>query len=167
MNSIPNELKLQILRRYRGFLPDPAFDAQPILAMDHDNAYNEILLRMALFHREWTALAQSELFHLIILVDGRKTELLLKLLREKDVFADYAKSVTSIRLGHVSKISYGAGLRTASTKSPVIVLESSSFFLRYDLWFQIGVLAYVPVSSCVHYWSLTQEVASRGREETG
>jgi hypothetical protein len=111
MNSIPNELKLQILHRYRGFLPDPAFDAQPILAMDHDNAYNELLLRMALFRREWTALAQSELFHRIILADGRKTELLLKLLREKEVFADYAKSAKSIRVGRRYGHYAGTGLK--------------------------------------------------------
>ncbi len=102
MNTIPNELKLQILHHHRGLLPDPPFTVWPIGVMEHDEAYNYLLLDMYLLHREWTALAQSELFHRIILVDEFNTELLLKLVRENQVFADYAKSAKSITFGAIN-----------------------------------------------------------------
>jgi hypothetical protein len=99
MNSIPNEVKLQILHHRRDCSRDVPYAVWPLGAMYHDDDYNKLLLRVALVHREWTALAQSELFHRIILMNPRKTELLLQLLREKEVFAEYAKSAKSIRVG--------------------------------------------------------------------
>jgi hypothetical protein len=112
MNSIPNELKLQILHHHRDLLPNLPFTTHPNQAMARDDEYNVFLLRLALFHGEWTAVAQSELFHRIILVNERKTELLLKLLREKEVFADYAKSAQSVRLGGGRYVRYdGTGLK--------------------------------------------------------
>ena len=111
MNTIPNELKLQILHHHRGLLPDPPFTVWPIGVMEHDEAYNYLLLDMYLLHREWTALAQSELFHRIILVDEFNTELLLKLVRENQVFADYAKSAKSIRFGRRYNPRIGAWLK--------------------------------------------------------
>jgi hypothetical protein len=111
MNSIPNELKLQILHHHRDLLPDLPFATHPVQAMARDDGYNTLPLRMSLYHREWTALAQSELFHRIILMNPRKTELLWQLLREKEVFAGYAKSAKSIRVGRRYGHYDGTGLK--------------------------------------------------------
>jgi hypothetical protein len=103
MNSIPSELKQQILQYSRDFLPDLPFGDYPDKAMEHDDEYYNLLLQMS-YHKEWRAVAQSELFdRIIILVNESKTELLLKLLKDDGVFANYAKSVKSIRIGKIGE----------------------------------------------------------------
>jgi hypothetical protein len=106
MNSLPTELNLTILHHVRDSTPTVPFGTAASAAMQQANAYNEFLLLMALYHRHWTALAQSELFHHIILKDGDKTRLLLKLLKasENDVFRTYAEKSSSIRLGYYSHV---------------------------------------------------------------
>ncbi len=102
MNSLPTELNLKIIHHVRDSTPILTFSYHSIASMEHADAYNEFLLMMALYHRHWTSLAQSELFHHIILKDGDKTRLLLHLLRasENDGCRTYAERASSIRFGY-------------------------------------------------------------------
>jgi hypothetical protein len=104
MNSLPTELNLKILHHVRDSIPDALFTSNDDTAIKHGAEYNAFLHRMARYHRHWTGVAQSELFHHIVLKDGDKTRLLLKLLRasENDVFRTYAERASSIRLGYYS-----------------------------------------------------------------
>jgi hypothetical protein len=102
MNSLPTELNLTILHHVRDSTPTVPFGTDASASMEQANTYNEFLLLIALLHRHWTALAQSELFHHIILEDGDKTRLLLELLKESGngVFRTYADRASSSRLGY-------------------------------------------------------------------
>jgi hypothetical protein len=103
MNSLPTELNLKILHHVKGSIRNATFTSDAETAVKHGTAYNnKFLLQMASYDRYWTALAQSELFHHIILADEDRTRLLLKLLRTSDngVFKTYAAKTSSIRLGH-------------------------------------------------------------------
>jgi hypothetical protein len=104
MNSLPTELNLKVLHHVRDSIPNALFAVDAVISMKHAEEYNAFLLRMARYYRHWTALAQSELFHHIILRDGDKTRLLLKLLGASgnDVFRTYAARTSSIRLGYYS-----------------------------------------------------------------
>jgi hypothetical protein len=102
MNSLPTELNLKVLHLVRDSIPNEAFTSNADASMTHAAEYNALLLRMARYHRHWTALAQSELFHHIILADENKPRLLLKLLRKRrnGVFRSYADKASSMRLGN-------------------------------------------------------------------
>jgi hypothetical protein len=103
MNSLPTELNLNILHHVRDSTPTLKFSYYAVGSMRQASTYSEFLLLMALYHRHWTALAQSELFHHIILKDGDKTQLLLKLLSEEgdNSFRKYAQSASSIIMGRL------------------------------------------------------------------
>jgi hypothetical protein len=102
MNSLPTELNLNILHHVRDSIPNALFTSNDDTAIAHGEGYNAFLLRVARYHRHWTASAQSELFHHIILHDGDKTRLLLKLLSktENDHPRTYAQTTSSIIVGH-------------------------------------------------------------------
>jgi hypothetical protein len=104
MNSLPTELNLKILRHVRNSIPNEAFAADADAYMAHGTACNNLLLGMAKFHRHWTAAAQSELFHHMILVDEDKIRSLLKLLRKRrnNRFRKYAQMAASCTLGYCS-----------------------------------------------------------------
>jgi hypothetical protein len=144
MNSIPNELKLQILHHHRDLLPDLPFAARPVQAMARDDGYNTFLLRMSLYHREWTALAQSELFYRIILANERKTELLLKLLRQKEVFAGYAKSAKSIRVGRRYGRYDGTGLKASLDEIAIYCPEIVELCANTTFGFRLEYLRMLP-----------------------
>jgi hypothetical protein len=109
MNSLPTELNLNILHHVRDSIPNALFTSDADTAIAHGEEYNAFLLRMARYHRHWTALAQSELFHHIVLINEDETRLLLKLLRTRGngVFRTYAERASSIRLGHHSDFNQG------------------------------------------------------------
>jgi hypothetical protein len=102
MNSLPTELNLKILHHVKGSIRNATFTSDAETVVKHGTAYNNFLSQMASYDRHWTALAQSELFHHIILANESRTRLLLKLLRTSDngVFRTYAEKTSSIRLGH-------------------------------------------------------------------
>ena len=103
MNSLPTELNLKVLHHVRDSTSTLKFSSYAIASMRQGNAYNKFLLLMALYHRRWTAVAQSELFHHISLVNEDKTQLLLKLLSEEgdNSFRKYAQSASSIIMGRL------------------------------------------------------------------
>jgi hypothetical protein len=102
MNSLPTELNLKVLHHVRDSIPNEAFTSNAEASMTHAEKYNAFLLQMARYHRHWTALAQSELFHHIVLVYKSRTRSLLNLLskRENDHFRTYAQTASSIRVGY-------------------------------------------------------------------
>jgi hypothetical protein len=104
MNSLPTELNLKVLHHVRDSTSTVEFNSDAVTSMRQASAYNEFLLLMALYHRHWTALAQSELFHHIILENDNRTRLLLKLLRKRGngVLRTYAEKASSMRLGYYS-----------------------------------------------------------------
>jgi hypothetical protein len=104
MNSLPTELNLKIIHHVRDSILTSTLVLDSWASMTQRAEYKAFLLLMASYHRHWTALAQSELFHHIILKDGDKTRLLLKLLRQRGngVFRTYAERASSMRLGHAS-----------------------------------------------------------------
>jgi hypothetical protein len=104
MNSLPTELNLKIIHCVRDSTPILTFSYHGIASTGQANDYNEFLLLMALLHPHWTTLAQSELFHHIILADENRTRLLLKLLRKRGngAFRTYAERASSIRFGYVT-----------------------------------------------------------------
>jgi hypothetical protein len=103
MNSLPTELNLNILHHVRDSISNATILSDMSTAMTHGVEYNRFLLLMALYHRDWTASAQSELFRQIILVNEDKTQLLLKLLSEEgdNSFRKYAQSASSIIMGRL------------------------------------------------------------------
>jgi hypothetical protein len=109
MNSLPTELNLKIIHHVRDSILTSTLVLDSWASMTQRAEYNAFLLLMASYHRHCTALAQSELFHHIILKDGDKTRLLLKLLSkgENDHFRTYAARASSIRLGHHSDFNQG------------------------------------------------------------
>jgi hypothetical protein len=108
MNSLPTELNLKILHHVKGSIRNATFTSDAETAVKHGAAYNEFLLQMASYDRHWTALAQSELFHHIILANESRTRLLLKLLRTEgnEVFLEYAERASSIGLGVPAGLNY-------------------------------------------------------------
>jgi hypothetical protein len=101
MNSLPTELNLNILHHVRDSTPTIKFSLDVVASIKHADAYKKFLLLMASLHRHWTALAQSELFHHIILINEDKMRSLLNLLRKEGngVVLESAKRASSIRLG--------------------------------------------------------------------
>jgi hypothetical protein len=67
--------------------------------MNLHQEYHNNLFAFALSSKEWTAIAQAELFRNIILNNQSKTGQFLKLVRENKELRRYADSATSIRFG--------------------------------------------------------------------
>ncbi len=104
MNSLLTELNLKIIHHVRDSILTSTLVLDSWASMTQRAEYKAFLLLMASYHRHCTALAQSELFHHIILADEDKIRLLLKLLRkrENDHFRTYAEKSSSIRFGYAS-----------------------------------------------------------------
>jgi hypothetical protein len=101
LDSLPNELKLDILHLIRDALPSPPFESAPLTSMAHHDAYVKVLLDVALSHRSWTAIAQFELCQRPILRNDRKMHLFLKTLKGSEELRGYAMTCGGIRLGRM------------------------------------------------------------------
>jgi hypothetical protein len=99
MLSLPVELRLPIIQHIRDSIPTPLFEFDPEAAIDFCKYYNKILITLSLYHREWKAIAQSELFRNLYIRDARKMKLLLELLRRDGDFREYIKYSRSALLG--------------------------------------------------------------------
>jgi hypothetical protein len=99
MLSLPVELRLPIIHHIRDSAPTPLFEFNPEGAIDFCHYYIKILIALSLYHREWTAIAQSEIFRNLYIRDARKMRLLLKLLRRDGDSRDYIKNSRSVLLG--------------------------------------------------------------------
>jgi hypothetical protein len=101
MLGLPSELKLPILHHIRDSIPSSSssFQSDPEEYVEAGDAYVKLLRAVSLYSKEWTAVAQSELYRNLILADARRMEQLLRLLRVEEEFRMYAKTCTSVRLG--------------------------------------------------------------------
>ncbi len=84
------------------------FKLNHVQSMRDDREYYDNLLAFALSSKEWTAIAQAELFRNIILKNRSKTEQFLKLVRENKDISSHAQSATSIRVGGRPQEDYDA-----------------------------------------------------------
>jgi hypothetical protein len=96
---LPVELIIEIFRRVRALIGRYDFKREPGTSMRLERGYYNNLLAFALSIKEWTPIAQSELFRNIILKTRSQTEQFLKLVTEGKEFRGHAESALSIRFG--------------------------------------------------------------------
>jgi hypothetical protein len=80
MLSLPVELRLPIIHHIRDSIPSPLFEDYAPGSIRAIEALYKALLALSLYHREWTVIAQSELFRNLYLRDAAKMKSLLDLL---------------------------------------------------------------------------------------
>lgn len=100
MIALPNELTDQIfqdMQHSEDFGIN--FDLGPNLSMNLVAQYIDSLVNNALVCKDWTGIAQAELFRHIVVVDSAKMDKLLRLLRIDGRFRNYAKKTMSVRIG--------------------------------------------------------------------
>jgi hypothetical protein len=105
MIGIPVELTLGIFRQVQKLIGRHEFELAPAQSLFLDQEYNDNLLQYALACKEWTAIAQSELFKNPLLRDRTQTRRFLELVRGSAMFKEYAVQSTSLKLG-LSHVNY-------------------------------------------------------------
>jgi hypothetical protein len=105
---LPVELIIEIFRRVQKLIGRCDFKLNCFTSMRLDQEYHNSLLAFALSSKEWTAIAQAELFRNIILKNRSKTVQFLKLVRENKELRRFADSATSIRFGGEREVLYEA-----------------------------------------------------------
>jgi hypothetical protein len=80
MLSLPVELQLQTIHHIRDSIPASLFEHDADEAIRAIEEFYEVLIALSLYHREWTAIAQSELFRNLYIRDAEKMKSLLDLL---------------------------------------------------------------------------------------
>jgi hypothetical protein len=98
MLSLPVELRLPVIRHIQDSIPSPLFEHNADEAIRTIQEFNKVLIALSLYHREWTAIAQSELFRNLYIQGPRKMKLLLELLRRSEEFKPYIKDSRSALL---------------------------------------------------------------------
>jgi hypothetical protein len=96
---IPVELILEIFRAVQKLIGRDEFKLRPRSSMLLDQGYYDNLVKYALTCKEWTPIAQSELFKNLILKDRAQTGRFLELVGGSAMFKDYAQSTSTLRLG--------------------------------------------------------------------
>jgi hypothetical protein len=96
---LPVELILEIFRKVQNLIGRYDFKLDSWKSMQLDQEYHNNLLAFALSSKEWTAIAQAELFKNLILGNRRKTRQFLEVVRENKESRSYAGSAMSIRFG--------------------------------------------------------------------
>ena len=99
MLSLPVELQLQTIHHIRDSIPSTLFEDSAYHTIVAIKEYNKVLAAIALYHRQWTAIAQSELFRNLYIRDEGKLELLLELLRGDGEFKVYIQQSRRAVLG--------------------------------------------------------------------
>ncbi len=96
---LPVELILEIFRAVQKLIGRYDFKREWLLSMKFEQEYYNNLLAFALSSKEWTAIAQAELFRNIILRNRSKTGQFLELVRERKEFRSHAESAISVTFG--------------------------------------------------------------------
>jgi hypothetical protein len=99
MLSLPVELQLQTIHYIRDSITWTLFEDSAYHTIVAIKQYNKVLIALSLYHREWTAIAQSELFRHLYIRDAGKMKLLLELLRRDGEFRLYIQHSRSAVLG--------------------------------------------------------------------
>jgi hypothetical protein len=105
---LPIELILEIFRRVQKLIGRFDFKLNYVLSMGHDQEYYNNFLAFALSSKEWTAIAQAELFKNVILRNRTRTGQFLKLVRDNKELRRHAESAISIRFSGESEGGYNA-----------------------------------------------------------
>jgi hypothetical protein len=96
---IPVELILEIFRQVQKLIGRCDFQLDYRQSMLRDQEYNNNLLAFALSSKEWTAIAQAELFRHVILKHRNKTGGFLDALRGSETLRGFSRAVTSLNFG--------------------------------------------------------------------
>jgi hypothetical protein len=99
MLSLPVELQLQTIHYIRDSITWTLFEDSAYHTIVAIKQYNKVLIALSLYHREWTAIAQSELLRNLYIRDAKKLKLLLKVLRRTENYRGYTQHRRSALLG--------------------------------------------------------------------
>lgn len=99
MLSLPVELRLPIIHHARDSFSGPSFQSEAVASIEARTLYKNTLLALSLYHSEWKAVAQVELFRDLIFSSEKSMRLLLEQLRGREEFRLYAMNAISISLG--------------------------------------------------------------------
>jgi hypothetical protein len=99
MRWLPVELVIEIFRRVQKLIGRWDFKLNCRESMKLERQCYNNLLAFALSSKEWTAIAQAELFRNIILKNRSETGQFFKLVRDKKELRSHAESAVSIRFG--------------------------------------------------------------------
>jgi hypothetical protein len=101
MLSLPVELRLPIIHHIHDSIYWPSFEDSAYGTIQAITQYNAVLASLALYHREWTAIAQFELFRNLYIRDEGKMKSLLDLLRGGNELRGYIKHSRRAVLGGI------------------------------------------------------------------
>jgi hypothetical protein len=96
---LPVELIIEIFRRVQKLIGRVDFNQAPWDSLMLDQEYYDNLLAFALSAKEWTAIAQAELFRHVILKNRNKTSGFLDALRGSEKLRGFSHAVTSLNFG--------------------------------------------------------------------
>jgi hypothetical protein len=96
---LPVELIIEIFRAVQKLIGRCDFKLNQYSSMRDAREYYNNLLAFALSSKDWTTIAQAELFRNIILKNRSKSGQFLQLVRENREFRTHAESAISARLG--------------------------------------------------------------------
>ena len=99
MLSLPVELRLPIIHHIRDSIAWTSFDYDVDASILAIQDFYKVLIALSLLHREWTAIAQSELFRNLYIRDAEKMKSLLDLLHGSEESRDYMKHSRSAVFG--------------------------------------------------------------------
>ena len=111
MLSLPLELRLPIIHHIRDSIPSPLFEDDEKGSIRAFQALYKALIALSLYHRQWTAIAQSELFRNLYIRDAGKMKLLLDLLHGSKASRGYIKHSRCAVLGGTCCPRYPGGPR--------------------------------------------------------
>jgi hypothetical protein len=112
MLSLPVELQLQTIHHIRDSIPASLFEHDADGAIRAIAEFYEVLIALSLYHREWTAIAQSELFKNLYIRDAEKMKSLLDLLHGSEESRGNIKHSRSAVLGGIGLYWYHLGGRS-------------------------------------------------------
>jgi hypothetical protein len=95
---LPVELIIEIFRAVQKLI-EFSQAAQTSITRNQDQEYNDNLLAFALSSREWTVIAQAELFRTVILENRSKTGRFLEAVRGNEKLKAFSRAVTSLTMG--------------------------------------------------------------------
>jgi hypothetical protein len=111
MLSLPVEIRLPIIHHIQDSIPTPLFEDYPLGSIRAIQEFYAVLIALSLYHREWTAIAQSELFRNLYIRDEEKLKSLLDLLHGSEESREYMKHSRSALLGGNRYWGYPRGCR--------------------------------------------------------
>ena len=164
---LPVELIIEIFRRVQKLIGRKDFYWAGDASMALDQEYCNNLLAFALSTKEWTAIAQAELFRHIILKNRSKMGRFLEALRGNEKLRELSRGVTSLSLGSSNQIfevegRLGDDLDEIALYCPHLVEVSTCLVDTKLEYFRISLRSYLAQRDV-----LTTLFAHRKYEEVG